>query len=185
MLEKIHQDARTRMEKCIEKLRADLRTVRTGKATPALLDAVRVDYYGSSVPLSQIASISAPQPRLLVVQPWDKGAVDPIIKGIQVANLGLNPAPEGELIRVPIPALTEERRHELVKRCRQLAEDTRVAMRNVRRDANDELAKAEKAKEISEDALHRGQKETQKIIDELSNDVDDLLAAKEKEILEG
>jgi len=185
MLEKIHQDARERMEKCIEKLSADLRTVRTGKASPALLDAVRVDYYGSSVPLSQIASISAPQPRLLVIQPWDKAATDPIVKGIQVANLGLNPAPEGDLIRVPIPTLTEERRHELVKRCRQMGEETRVAMRNVRRDANEELAKAEKAKEIAEDELHRGHKETQKIIDELSEKVDQLLAAKEKEILEG
>ena len=185
MVEKIHRDAKGRMEKTLEKLRGDLAAVRTGKATAAILDPVRVEYYGSLMPLSQIASISAPQPRLLVVQPWDKGAAEPIVKGIQAANLGLNPSQDGELIRVPIPPLTEERRHEFVKRCRQMAEEVRVAIRNVRRDANEELTKAQKAKTISEDDLHRGQKETQKITDEEIEKVDKLLAAKEKEILEG
>jgi len=185
MVEKIKQDARARMEKTLEKLRADLSSVRTGKATPAILEPVRVEYYGSTVPLAQVASVSAPQPRLLVVQPWDKAAAEPIVKGIQAANLGLNPSQDGELIRVPIPALTEERRHEFVKRCRQMAEETRVAVRNVRRDANEELVKAEKEKAISEDDLRRGQKETQKITDGEIEKIDKMLAAKEKEILEG
>ena len=185
MVENVHRDTRDRMTKALEKLRGDLHAVRTGKATPAILDPVRVEYYGSQVPLSQVASVSAPQPRMLVVQPWDKAAAEPILKGIQGANLGLNPSQDGELIRVPIPPLTEERRHEFVKRCRQLAEEARVAMRNVRRDANEELTRAEKEKTISEDDLHRGQKETQKITDEEIAKIDQLLAAKEKEILEG
>ncbi len=185
MVEKIRADAKTRMEKALEKLRGELSAVRTGKATAAILDSVRVEYYGSSMPLSQVASVSAPQPRTLVIQPWDRAAAEPIVKAIQAANLGFNPSMEGELIRVPIPPLTEERRHEFVKRCRQMAEEARIAVRNVRRDANDELAKAQKAKTISEDDLHRGQKETQKLTDEQIVKIDQLLSAKEKEILEG
>ncbi|MFH1144110.1 MAG: ribosome recycling factor [Candidatus Eisenbacteria bacterium] len=185
MVEKIRHDARTRMDKGLEKLRTDLLAVRTGKATPAILEPVRVEYYGSTVPLAQVASVSAPQPRLLVIQPWDKAAAEPIVKAIQAANLGLNPSQDGELIRVPVPALTEERRHELVKRCRHLAEETRVAIRNVRRDANDELTRAQKEKTISEDDLHRAQKEIQKITDEEIEKVDQALTIKEKEILEG
>ena len=185
MVEKIRADAKARMEKALEKLRGELAAVRTGKATAAILDSVRVEYYGSSMPLSQVASVSAPQPRTLVIQPWDKAAAEPIVKAIQAANLGFNPSMDGELIRVPIPPLTEERRHEFVKRCRQMAEEVRVAVRNIRRDANDELAKAQKAKTISEDDLHRGQKETQKLTDEQIIKIDHLLSAKEKEILEG
>jgi ribosome recycling factor len=120
-----------------------------------------------------------------VVQPWDKGATEAIVKGIQAADLGLNPSPDGELIRVPIPALTEERRHELVKQCKKMSEEVRVSIRNVRRDANEELTKAHKDKAITEDDLHRGQKDIQKLTDDLIKRVDEALAAKEKEVLEG
>lgn len=185
MMEKIRKDAEHRMQRSIEKLKTDLLGVRTGKATPAILEPVRVNYYGSTVPLTQVASISAPQPRLLVVQPWDKGAAEAIVKAIQAADLGLNPAPDGELIRVPIPTLTEERRHELARHCKRLGEEARVSIRNIRRDANEELSRAEKDKEISEDELHRSQKEVQKMTDEHVAGVDTAIEAKEKEILEG
>lgn len=176
--------AKERMAKSVEKFRQDLRSVRTGKASPSILDPVRVDYYGSVLPLAQIASVSAPQPRLLVIQPWDKGAAEAIVKGIQSADLGLNPSHDGDLIRVPIPALTEERRHELVRQCHKMAEEVKVSIRNIRRELNEELTKSEKAKEISEDDLHRGQKEIQKITDSEIEAVDEALKAKEKEILE-
>lgn len=185
MVNQIRQNAEARMVKSIEKFRSDLIGVRTGKASPAILETVRVEYYGQTMPLAQIASVSAPQPRLLVVQPWDKGASESIVKGIQAADLGLNPAPDGELIRVPIPALTDERRRDLVKQCKKMAEEVRVSIRNVRRDANDELAKAEKDKLISEDDHRRGQKEIQKLTDDQVVKVDEALAIKEKDILEG
>jgi ribosome recycling factor len=185
MVDQVHRDAEARMKKSIEKFKGDLLGVRTGKASPGILDPVRIDYYGSVMPLSQIASVSAPQARLLVVQPWDKGAAEAIVKGIQAADLGLNPAADGDLIRVPIPALTEDRRHELVKQCKKMGEEVRVSIRNVRRDANDELAEHEKEKTISEDDLRRGQKDIQKLTDEQIKKVDEALAAKEKEILEG
>jgi len=181
----IRRDAEARMNKSVEKFRGDLVGVRTGKASPAILETVRVEYYGQTMPLAQIASVSAPQPRLLVVQPWDKGAAEAIVKAIQAADLGLNPAPDGDLIRVPIPALTEERRRELVKQCKRMAEEVRVSIRNVRRDANDALAEANKEKQISEDDLHRAQKDIQKLTDEQMKKVDEALATKEKDILEG
>jgi ribosome recycling factor len=146
---------------------------------------VRVDYYNSIVPLSQVASVSAPQPRLLVVQPWDKAAAGAILKGIQSADLGLNPSQDGDLIRVPIPPLTEERRHELVKRCKKMAEELKVSVRNTRRDANEELERREREREISEDDLRRGQKDIQKATDAHIVLIDQALATKEKEILEG
>jgi ribosome recycling factor len=185
MVEKVRKETEDRMHKSVEKFRADLLGVRTGKASPAILDSVRVEYYGSALPLSQVASVSAPQPRLLVVQPWDKAAAAPILKGIQSADLGLNPSQEGDLIRVPIPALTEERRHELVKRCKKMAEELKVSVRNIRRDANEELERGEHEKLISEDDLRRGQKEIQKVTDAHIVLIDAALATKEKEILEG
>jgi ribosome recycling factor len=185
MVEKARKETEDRMHKSVEKFRGDLLAVRTGKASPAILEPVRVDYYGSALPLAQVASVSAPQPRLLVVQPWDKAAADAILKGIQSAGLGLNPSRDGDLIRVPIPPLTEERRHELVKRCKKMAEELKVSVRNIRRDANEELERREKEKEISEDDLRRGQKEIQKITDSHIVLIDQALAAKEKEILEG
>ena len=177
-------EAEKRMVKSIETLKTELISIRTGKASPSLLDTVRVDAYGSMMPISQVASVSAPQPRLLVVQPWDKSLVQPILKGIQKADLGLNPTDDGELIRVPIPALTEERRIDLVKKVKKLGEDVKVAVRNIRRDANEEIKKLQKDGGASEDDLHRGQQEIQKLTDRYIEQVDEILQRKEKEILE-
>ncbi|MCK4303601.1 MAG: ribosome recycling factor [Candidatus Eisenbacteria sp.] len=184
MIEQIHQDADDRMRKSLEKFRDDLRNVRSGRATPSILESVQVEYYGSRMPLSQIASVSAPQPRLLVVQVWDKGAVQAVVKGIQAADLGLNPADDGEIIRVQIPPLTEQRRREIVKRCKKTTEETKVSIRNIRRDGNEALQKGEKEKEISEDNMHRAQKEIQKLTDSYIEKLDEAFKAKETEILE-
>ena len=173
-----------RMKKSLEALKAELVGIRTGKATASLLDPVRVDAWGSVLPLSQVASISAPQPRLLVVQPWQKNMVQAIVKAIQKADLGLNPAEDGELIRVPIPALTEERRLEMVKRVKKLGEETKVGVRNIRRDANEEAKKLEKDRTVSEDDFHKLQTEIQKLTDRYIGLVDEILTKKEKEILE-
>ncbi|MDM7915017.1 MAG: ribosome recycling factor [Candidatus Eisenbacteria bacterium] len=177
-------DAEGRMNKSIESLKNDLLAIRTGKATPSLLDTVRVEAYGSQMPLSQVASISAPQPRMLVVQLWDRSLQQAVLKGIQKADLGLNPSDEGELIRVPIPALTEERRNELVKKVKKLGEETKVAIRNVRRDANEEIKKLLKDGQISEDDSRRGVQDVQKLTDRSIETVDEILSRKEKEILE-
>ncbi len=184
MTDKHLKEAQARMQKSLERFRSDLMGVRTGKASPAILESVQVEYYGSQLPLAQVASVSAPEPRLLVVQAWDKGAVQAIVKGIQAADLGLNPAEDGEIVRVPIPSLTEERRQEIAKRVKKMAEEVKVSMRNVRRDANEALEKAEKKKEISEDDLHRGQKDVQKLTDDMIAKVDQAAKAKEKEVLE-
>lgn len=178
---KAHED---RMKKSVESLKHDLTAIRTGKATPALLDPVHVEAYGSPMPLSQVASISAPQPRLLVVQPWDKGLVQPILKAIQKSDLGLNPSDDGELIRVPIPTLTEERRQEFAKKAKKLGEEAKVSVRNIRRDANDEIKKREKDGVITEDESRRLQGEVQKLTDRYVGEIDDILSKKEKEILE-
>ena len=173
------------MRNAVDHLEHELTKIRAGAANPGMLDTVKVDYYGSVMPLSQVASVSAPQPRLLVVQAWDRGAVPAIIKGIQSADLGLNPSEDGEIIRVPIPALTEERRLEIVKRCKKSAEEAKVSVRNIRRDANDDLQTAEKDKEISEDEMHRSQKDIQRLTDEVIEKIDEALRIKEKDILEG
>jgi ribosome recycling factor len=183
-MKEIQKAAEEKMKKSLEAFRQDLTSVRTGRATPAVLDGVRVDYYGSAVPLKQIASISAPEPRLLVVQPYDKTAIGDIEKAIQKADLGFNPANDGQIIRIPIPALTEERRQDLVRMVKKTAEEFKVSVRNIRRDAIEELRKKEKDKEISEDDLHRGQTEIQKTTDTYTEQVDELLAGKEKEILQ-
>ena len=177
-------DADTRMSKSIEALKAELVSIRTGKASPNLLDSVRVDAYGSMMPLSQVASISVPQPRMLVVQPWDKTLVQPILKAIQKADLGLNPGDDGELIRVPIPPLTEERRNELVKRVKQIGEEARVAIRNIRRDVNEEIKRLQKDGHAGEDDAHRGTQEVQKKTDHYIEMVEEILERKEKEVLE-
>ena len=173
-----------RMQKSVDSLKQELTAIRTGKATPALLDPVSVDAYGSPMPLSQVASISAPQPRLLVIQPWDKGLVQAILKAVQKADLGLNPPDDGQLIRVPIPALTEERRQEFVKKAKKIGEETKVSIRNIRRDANEDVKKQEKDSAITEDDSRRLQAEIQKLTDKHVAEVDDLLTKKEKEILE-
>jgi ribosome recycling factor len=172
------------MERAVEALKRDFSGVRTGKATPALLDTVRVEAYGSHVPLNQVASVSAPEARLLVVQPWDRGMLNPIEKALQTSDLGLNPSNDGKIIRVPIPALTEERRREFVKLLHKMAEEARVSIRHARKEGNDEIKRRQKDSEISEDQARREQEEVQKLTDRFIQTVEDLLKHKEAEVME-
>jgi ribosome recycling factor len=184
MLDAIYKDTKERMQKTIDALNREFGAIRTGKASVHLLDTVQVDAYGSKMPINQLATISTPEPRLLVVQAYDKSTVGDIVKAIQVADLGLNPMPDGQTIRIPVPALNEERRKELVKLCKNTAEDSRVAIRNIRRDANEQIKQAQKDKEISEDQEKRGLDKVQEITDEYIKKIDDLLEKKEKEVME-
>lgn len=176
-------DLERRMKGAVEALRHDLSGLRTGRANTALLDPITVEVYGAMMPLNQVATVSAPEPRLLSVQVWDKSNVTPVEKAIRSAGLGLNPINDGNNIRLPIPDLTEERRKELAKLSHQYAEKARVAIRNVRRDGMDALKADESKKEISEDDRKRGETEVQKLTDELIKAVDEVAAHKEKEIL--
>lgn len=173
-----------RMKKAVEVVRDELAKVRTGKATTVLLDGIKVDYYGSMVPLHQVANISTPDVHTITVQPWEKAMVTPIDKAILNANLGLNPINDGNLIRVPIPPLNEERRKELVKLVKKFGEDGKIAVRNIRRDAIEHLKKEEKEKHMPEDERKRGELQVQKETDKYVADIDKLLALKEKEIME-
>lgn len=172
------------MERAIEALKRDFSSVRTGKATPALLDNVRVEAYGSQVPLNQVASVSAPEARLLVVQPWDRAMLNPIEKALQTSDLGLNPSNDGKIIRVPIPALTEERRREYVKLLHKMAEEARVSIRHARKEGNDEIKRRQKDSEISEDQARREQEEVQKSTDRFIQTVEEVLKQKEAEVME-
>lgn len=183
-IEAIKEDAEARMGKAVENTRSELAKIRTGKASPAILDTVRVEYYGSTVPLKQVASVSTPEPRLLTIQPWEKNMISEIEKVIQKSDLGLNPVNDGTLIRIPIPQLTEERRKDLVRLCHRLSEEGRIAIRNVRRDCNDRLKQSEKNHEISEDQYHTAIDDVQKVTDKYIKQVDEILAHKEKEIME-
>jgi ribosome recycling factor len=184
MLEEVYRDFRARMHKSIEVLEAEFARIRTSRANPAILDGVKVDYYNTPTPLKQVASISVPEPRQLVIQPWDQSVLTEIEKAIHRAELGLNPRTEANLVRIQIPALTEERRRELVKLCSKLTEDARIAVRNLRREANDRIKKLEKDKKISEDDAKTGNKKTQELTDEHIDKLDELLKQKEAEILE-
>lgn len=184
MLKQILKDGEARMHKAVDVVRAELTKIRTGKATTALLDSVKVDYYGTMTPLSQVGSVSVPDVHLITITPWDKGMLAHIEKAILAANLGLNPASDGTVVRVPIPPLNEERRKELVKLIKKFGEEGKVAIRNIRRDTNEHLKKAEKDEHFSEDERKRGELEVQKFTDQHIKDVDNLLAAKEKEIME-
>jgi len=177
-------EARTHMEKAVEAMRREFSGVRTSKATPALLDTVRVDAYGSKMPISQVATVSAPEPRMLLVQPWDKSLMQAIEKAIQSAELGLNPANDGNVIRVPIPQLTEERRKDMVKLLHKLAEEGRVAIRHARQEANKDLKKKQSTHEVSEDDAHRQMDLVQKLTDEYIGKIDQLLKSKEHEVME-
>lgn len=177
------RDARVRMEGAIDDCRRKLAAVRTGRAVTSLLDPVLVDYYGTPTPLNQMASVHAPDPQTLTVQPWDQTQIGPIEKAIRAADLGLNPSNDGKLVRVPIPPLTEERRKQLAKQVQILAEDHRTAIRNVRRDANDRLKKMLKDKQISEDAERDSLQEIQKLTDSHIRKIDDLATTKEQELM--
>jgi len=178
------KDAKGRMDKTIETLRSELAKIRTGKATTVLLDSIKVDYYGNMVPLNQVGNVSVLDAHTLAITPWEKQMVQIIDKAILEANLGLNPISDGTNLKIPIPPLNEERRKELVKLVRKFGEESRVAVRNVRRDANDHLKKEQKDKKITEDQLRDAEAETQKLTDEHIKMVDDILKHKEKEIME-
>jgi len=184
VVKKIHTDTEERMKKAVEAIRKELASIRTGKATTSLLDGIRVDYYGTMTPLSQVANISVPDVRLLVIQPWEKKLIPEIVKAIQKSDLGLNPQSDPNVIRLPIPTLTEERRKDLVKLVKKVAEEGKVAVRNIRRDSNDDLKKAEKDKEISEDESRKAQQRVQEITDEHIETIEEMLKKKEQEIME-
>lgn len=184
MSKQILHDADARMKKAVEVVRDELARIRTGKATTALLDGIKVDYYGTPTPLKQVANISTPDAHTISVQAWEKSMLGPIEKAIQNANLGLNPVNDGNVLRVPIPPLNEERRKELVKLVKKFAEDGKIAVRNVRRDAIEHLKKAEKNEHLSEDDRKREEQEAQKMTDRHIKDIDGLVVQKEKEIME-
>ncbi|MFP4079569.1 MAG: ribosome recycling factor [Ectothiorhodospira sp.] len=183
MLDTIKKDAAERMAKSIEALHHELAKIRTGRAQTSLLDHVHVEYYGSEVPINQVANVNVEDARTLTVTPWERDMVGKVEKAIMNSDLGLNPATVGTVIRVPMPALTEERRKELVKVVRHEAENTRVAIRNIRRDANSELKSMLKDKTLSEDDEHKGQDAIQKLTDQYVAEVDKILAHKEKELM--
>jgi ribosome recycling factor len=177
-------DAKRRMDKSIEATHNEFNSIRTGRASPALLDRVTIDYYGTPTPLNTLASISAPEARLLVVQPYDPGAIKNIERAIQESDLGLTPSNDGKLVRLPIPALTEERRKDLVKVVRRVAEDGKVAIRNVRRDVMQHLKELVVNGDVGDDEERRAEQQVQKITDDHTKSIDDLLKVKEAEIME-
>ncbi len=183
-MQSVLNDCKERMQKAMDSLERDLAKLRTGRASTTLVDDIRVDYYGTPTPLNQIASVSVPDSRTITIQPWDKGAFGEIEKAIQKSDLGLNPVNDGVLIRISMPALTEERRKELVKVAKKYSEDAKVAVRNVRREANDTLKKMKNDKDLSEDEMHKGQDDVQKLTDDFVAKADDIAKAKEEEILE-
>lgn len=183
MIEDAKKDAHKRMGKCVDVLRQNLLKIRTGRAHPSLLDHVKVDYYGNETPIGQCANVVTEDARTLSITPWDRNMVQAIEKAIITSDLGLNPSTAGTIIRIILPALTEERRRELVKVVRGEGEDARVAIRNVRRDSNQDLKEMLKEKMISEDEQKRGEQEIQKLTDQFIGDVDRLLAEKEKELM--
>jgi ribosome recycling factor len=184
MPQQVIKEAEERMDKAIASLKRELTTLRAGRATPALLDKVTVDYYGSLVPVNQTANISVPEPRLIVVQPWEKSMLGPIEKAILKSDLGLTPTNDGSVIRLSIPPLTEQRRMELVKLAKKEGEEAKVAIRNIRRDANDAIKKMEKNGDITEDDMKHNQELVQKATDKHVDLVDKIVSEKEKEIME-
>ncbi len=184
MLNEIYDELKSEMDDKIAAFKKELAKVRTGRASLNVLDSVRVDYYGAPTPLNQVATMNIPESRLITVQPWDANVIGDIEKAIMKADLGLNPNSDGKIIRIAIPPLTEERRKELVRTVKRMGEDCKVAVRNSRRDTNELLKDMEKEKEISQDDMHRGRDEVQKVTDDFIKKVDEVLAAKEKEILE-
>lgn len=176
--------ARKLMDDAVEAMRREFASVRTGKASPALLDTIKVDAYGSKMPLNQVATVSTPEPRLLVVQPWDKGLLQAVEKAIQASDLGLNPANDGNLIRIPIPQLNEERRKELVRMLHKVAEEGRVSVRHARQEANKAIKQQQSDHDISEDEARRQMDEVQELTDDYIKRLDAMLAAKEEEVME-
>jgi len=184
VIKEVSGEAEDKMKKALEVLRKDYGSMRAGRATPALLERVMVDYYGVPTPINQMANITVPEPRMLLIQPWDKSVMASIEKAVLKSDLGLTPNNDGIVIRLAIPQLTQERRNELVKSAKKKAEDARVAVRNIRRDANDHLKALKKEKQISEDDDKRAQEDIQKLTDKYVKEIDHILENKEQEILE-
>lgn len=183
-MEELFKDASGKMARSLEAFRKELGKVRTGRASFSLLDGIKVDYYGTPTPLQQVGTLSVPESRLITVTPWDAKMVGPIEKAIQSGGLGLNPSNDGKVVRIPIPPLTEERRKDLVKVVRKMAEDARIAVRNIRREGIERIKEKEKKKEISEDMMKRWQDKVQKETDSFVRKIDEILKTKEQEILE-
>jgi ribosome recycling factor len=183
-MEALLKDVTGKMTRSIESFRKELGKVRTGRASFSLLDGIKADYYGTPTPLQQVGTLSVPESRLITVTPWDAKMIGPIEKAIQAGGLGLNPTNDGKVVRIPIPPLTEERRKELVKLVKKMAEDARIAVRNIRREAIERIKEKEKKKEISEDGMKRGQERIQKETDAFIKKIDGILKSKEQEIME-
>lgn len=184
MIKDMINETDSRMKKTIEHLTQDLATLRAGRANPAMVDRLMVSYYGQATPLNQLANITVPEPRLLVIQPWDKSSIPDIEKAVMKSDLGINPSNDGNVIRLAVPQLTEERRKEIVKIVKKRGEEAKVAVRNIRREQNDFIKAAEKDKVVSEDESKKGMEEVQKITDKYIKDIDSIMAAKEKDIME-
>lgn len=184
MIEGIKNKTREKMEQTLNVFRKDIGAVRTGRASLSLFEGIMVDYYGTPTPISQVASLSIPESRLVIIQPWEQRMIPEIEKAIQTSPLGLTPANDGKVIRIPIPTLTEERRRELVKLVKKMGEDARVAIRNIRRDSNEEVKKRGKEASLSEDEVKKTQDEIQKLTDQYIHKIDEILKTKEQEIME-
>ena len=183
-MQELFLEIELKMKQAVDHLHEELKHLRTGRASLLILDGVLVDYYGTPTPLNQVGTLAVPEPRMITIQPWEKNLIPEIEKAILKSDLGLNPASDGQLVRLVFPPLTEERRKEMVKQVKRMGEDAKVSVRNARRDANDAIKKLEKDKEISEDDMKRGEKEVQEITDDFVSKVDDVIAEKEKELME-
>lgn len=183
-IKKLYTDTEDRMQKTIDAIQRELASIRTGRASTSLVEGIKVDYYGTLTPLSQVASVAIPDPKLLVIQPWEKKLIPEITKAIQKSNLGLNPLPNANVIRLPIPPLTEERRKDLVKLVKKISEEGKIALRNIRREANDQTKKAEKEKKVSEDDSRKAQEKIQEITDKYIESIDNSVKKKEEEMME-
>ncbi|MBW2451296.1 MAG: ribosome recycling factor [Deltaproteobacteria bacterium] len=184
MIADVKSNAKNGMNKSLDALKRELGKVRTGRASLSIIDDVKVDYYGTPTPLNQVGTLAVPEPRMITIQPWEKNLIPEIEKAILKADLGLNPASDGQLVRLVFPPVTEERRKEMVKQVKRIGEDAKIAVRNSRRDANDALKKLEKDKEISEDELKRAEKDVQDLTDSFVEKVDQIVAEKEKDLME-
>ena len=183
-IDELLEQTKGRMGKAVDALRGDLTSIRTGRATPSLLDRIKVDYYGTPTPINQVANISVPEPRMMLISPWEKNMIKPIEKAIQMSDLGINPNSDGSGIRLNLPQPTEERRKELVKSVNKHGEACRIEIRNIRRDVNEAIKKQLKAKTVTEDASKAAIEKAQKLTDQCMKDIDRVLAAKEKEVME-
>ncbi len=184
MVSEVLADVEERMNNSLEAMRKELASIRTGRASLAILDGVKVDYYGTETPLNQVATLSVPEPSLILAQPWDPSTIEAIEKAVLRADLGLNPSNDGKVVRVPIPPLTEERRRQLAKKVGQIAEEGKTSLRQARRDGNERLKSMKKAKEVSEDDERRGMEAVQALTDRFASTIDDLVKKKEQEIME-